>query len=46
MGIDLVYFTVDFICIGLVGPRWRQGKRALQNEKFLPEVGFESSTFR
>ena len=36
---------VEFICMGLLDPV-RSANRELQNEKFLPTVGFEPGTFR
>ena len=43
-GISLEYAMVDFICMGF--RRVMSANRELQNEKFLPTVGFEPGTFR
>ena len=37
---------VDFICMGFLELRGTRRKLELQNEKFLPPVGFEPTTFR
>ena len=41
-----MYVTVDFICKGYLELSGTQVDRELQNEKFLPTVGFEPGTFR
>ena len=40
-GISSEYVMVDFICMSLL-----DANRELQNETFLPTVGFEPGTFR
>ena len=45
-GISSVYVMVDFICKGYLEMWGTQVERKLQNEKILPNVGFEPGTFR
>ena len=45
-GIDSVYVMVDFIWKCYLEVPGTQVEHELQNEKFLPTVGFESGTFR
>ena len=45
-GIGSVYFMVDFICKGFLELIGTKVERELQNQKFLPTVGFEPGTFR
>ena len=44
-GIGLVYVMIDFICKGYQELRGAWVERQLQNEKFLPTLGFEPGTF-
>ena len=44
-GIGSVYVMVDFICKGYTELSGRRLERELQNEKFLPTVGFEPGAF-
>ena len=44
-GIDSVYVMVDFICKGYLENSGSPVERELQNEKFLPNVGFEPGAF-
>ena len=39
-----MHATIDFICIGFVKLWGTWSKWELQNEKFLPTVGFDSDT--
>ena len=41
-----MYVMVDFICIDYLELLGTRVERKLQNEKFLPTVGFEPETFR
>ena len=41
-----MYVMVDFICKGLLELWGTRVERKLQNEKFLPTVGFELGIFR
>ena len=45
-GISSVYAMVDFICKGYLELSETRVERELQNEKFLPTIGFEPGTFR
>ena len=45
-GISSVYVMVDFIYKGYIELSWSRVEREIQNEKFLPTVGFESGAFR
>ena len=44
-GIGSVYVMIDFICKGYLELCESLVERVLQNEKFLPTVGFEKGTF-
>ena len=41
-----MHVTIDFICMDLCEQQGTQSKQEMQNEKFLPTVGFEPGTFR
>ena len=45
MGINPVYVIVDFICKGYLELIGTRVERELQNEKWLPTVGFEPGIF-
>ena len=44
-GISSVYVMVDFICKGYLQLSGTRVERELQNEKFLPTVGFNPGAF-